>query len=214
MIASLKNIVSPKMILAVNEGIYHFVKLSLFVALYSLPWTLVNLFIAFRTETFFIYMLAFLFVLPNILTGLKRTKRGSISFSSYFKDLRKEYLKKMKLSLLILLTVNFYLLDSVILVQEMKQTFLFPLLALHLIFLITTCLYYMAQVENQPTNWRMMLKKAIVLSWRHLFTSFIISVVFAVWLYVGYFSQVVNIVLGNGFFIGIIGQIVHKRLGK
>ncbi|MDH6363993.1 putative membrane protein YesL [Enterococcus sp. PF1-24] len=211
MFASIKNIISPKSVQAINGAIYDYVKISIFMTLYSLPWTIVNLVFKFSEKTYIFYALAFLFVVPNLVTLLQVFDKENISFKDYSALLRAGYQKKFLLGVVLVAVISFCLTDTYILMELMQLNWLFPLLYISLMFIVVASIYSLLFFQTE-TSWQEVIKKAVFFSWRYSFRTLCIFLLLMLWLSIGYFLQGLNFIFGNALFWGIIYRLASKKI--
>lgn len=214
MFSSLKNLIAPKNIQELNFGVYHLVKLSIFASIFSLPWVIANVFIKFSLSTFPIFAIAFLFVIPNILTIMAFYDKKEVSFKEYKNELKQNYWHKMKYAIPFILGANFYLIDSYILIYKMNLRVLFPVLYITLMFLVVASIYFIILRNDKINGFKTTVKMAAFISWRQSFTSLIIFLVVMLWLSIGYFVQGLNCIFGSAFLWGIIFKLSQRKTKK
>ncbi|MGM0126109.1 hypothetical protein IGI37_003510 [Enterococcus sp. AZ194] len=214
MFSSLRKLVSPKMIQEINGAIYNYVKLSLFMSVYSLPWVVVNLLFKFSVTTFIFYAIAFLFVLPNLMTLQQFLHDEVTTFKEYTAGLKNSYGKKFKVGTILTAFLSFCLVDSYILMVQMGKMFVFPVIYITLMFIGISIIYYLALEEMTATTWQIKLKKALFTSWRYTFTTVFLLILVMLWASIGYYVQLLNILFGNALFWGIIFNVTNKKLSS
>lgn len=211
MFNAMKNLVSPKMVQSINHSVYDAVKLSLFMGIFSFPWALVNLLFKFTPETFFLYAVSFGTFIPNILAGITLlNKQKEVNFKSYYSNWKNSWQKNGRLILFILGGIVFWIIDTYIVVERMKVTFIFPVMYITMMFLAIAAIYLLLFQINDAfsaDSWQQQLKKAAFYSWRFVGKTVIAFLITILWLSIGYYLQGVNFILGNG-----IAWMVIERL--
>ncbi|WP_071130801.1 hypothetical protein [Enterococcus timonensis] len=213
MFKNLKNLVAPKTIQEANYAIYRMVKLSIFMTVFSLPWTIVNTFITFSTETSFFFIIAFLLMIPNVMALFHFYETDDVTIKEYFFFLiNNEFWKRVKVSLTITIITSFYLFDSYILIFLMDLKIITPILYITFMFLAIAGVYAIIICNQETIGWKKMIKKATYISWRYIFSTVLLFIILMVWVIIGYYIQGINIILGNSILWGIIYRIGLKKV--
>lgn len=212
MLSSLRNIISPKMVQEINYAVYNYVKLSLFMSLYSLPWIVVNLVFRFSVNTFIFYAIGFLFVFPNLMAIQKFIGNKQVTLRAYTRLLKKHYWHSFKLGVICTFLISFFIADSYILLYQMKRLFLFPLLYITLMFLVVAVIYFLALNQKIDESWKITVKKAGFISWRYTFTTGFLFLLIMLWTSLGYYVPIINSLFGNMFFWGLVFKQVDKKI--
>ncbi|MFS1030061.1 hypothetical protein ACFC89_15640 [Enterococcus casseliflavus] len=213
MFSDIKRLVSPDMMQKVTLSLYQWIKLSLYMSLYSIPWVLVNTFFRLTKETLLLFVLSFLLAIPNIVVALSFSKE-STSFRKYTHYLKNTYVDSLKNGLFITGILLFLSLDSYIVLFLMNVNYFFPLIYITFLFVIVWSVYFLYFQQKKETLFMGNLKTAMFFSWRCVLLSVGLFLLIMLWLSIGYFLQGMNIIVGTGLVWGVIARLIEKRVGK
>lgn len=219
MFSAIKNLVSPKMIQIINISIYDSIKVSLLMGIFSFPWALINLFVKFTPTTFILYAIGFIVFIPNIIVGITLLdKPEEINVKSYFREWKHSWKRYAGLSFGIVGVLAFLIADSFIVIEQMKVSFIFPIMYITLMFVAITAIYLLVfKVDSSvisSTSILQQVKNAAFLSWRFAGTTLLAFLIVMLWFSISYFLQGVALVFGNGIAWMTISKLLMKKIQK
>lgn len=213
MFFDIKGLFSPEMMQKANISLYQWIKLSLYMSLYAIPWVIVNTLFILTKETFLLFVLAFLFVIPNIVAAFYFSDK-TIHFREYSHYLKRTYIDSLKNGLFIMGVLLFFGFDGYVVLSLMKLGYLFPLLYITSLFITIWAVYFLYFQQQKEFLFKKNVKLAMFFSWRYVLLSFSIFLLIMLWLSLGYFLQGLNLLVGNGLVWGIIARLIYRRVEK
>lgn len=218
MLTAIKNLVSPKMIQTINISIYDSIKISLLMGIFSFPWALVNSLLKFTPGTFLFYVLGIGFFLPNIIASTSLLdKSEEVTFKAYFKEWKDSWKKNGKVTLFISGVLSFWIVDSYVVVTLMKNSFLFPVLYITMMFLSIAAVYLILLRSDDyflKYSFGKQLKIAAFHSWRYAGTTLLAFMILMLWLSISYFLQGLALIIGNGITWTTITKLLMRNVKK
>lgn len=217
MLKSLRYLISPKVIQQVNYSIYHYVKLSLLTSIYSIPWIITNIILRFSMETYILFALSFIFVLPTFITSfifLDNNIAQELNFKTFSMELIKSYSSKFKLSFFSVLTISLLLLDYYVVINMMKLETLFMFMYIILMFVAIAMLYILILYDQKEYTWKQIIQKSCYFSWRYPFVTLCLFFILMCWMGLNYYNPFLNLIFGNGLCFGVVYRIAYKKTNR
>jgi hypothetical protein len=173
---------------------------SIFFSVLGIPWFLLNFSLIFGILTYVCYIIGTLSLLPNIHAFIDLIVTDDDEKGSFRQYCHRYYLyfkKDLKLNILFLAIVTALLIELNICLTHQKLQFIVPIFFLALVVVIATLLrIYLSTLDENKVS-RKQIRFLLLFSIRYLSQSFIFTLIILLWLSIGYYVPVMNVMLGN-----------------
>lgn len=189
-----------------TNSFYRIFILNCFFALCSLPWVAVNGILKFTPQTYPLFALTGIGLFAGIravyeLLPSVRKEEHLVSFKEFRKVLWQGTSRSIKLGLITAVGVAVLLLEIMIILKNAQMNLLLPLFFFAVVFFSVT----MMMMLYVDTKWHYSLKHSIkmaaLLVCRNPFRALMYFVILTLWLSIGYYAPLVNLIIGNLLFL-------------
>lgn len=208
-IEKINSLFDGKSVLTKTEYFYQLIKLNIFFNLFGLPWVIINSVITLRLETFFIYFVSGVLLVPNLMALISaimelKDKGNRPTFQSYFTLIKRHKKTGFLYGFSGLLIIAVLLIEMKILLNAETIRFLFPLFLITFIFTVVSFFYSLLfrQFFNQSSS--RMLKLALFYSWKSVWKTCLCFICIVLYCYVGYVFPLINICIGHALFLNLL----------
>jgi len=198
---------------------YQLLILNLWFSLMTLPWSFLNGIIKLTPTTYIFYLATALWILPNIQTVFQLFKfvdanSETIRFKEYWKQLWENFSGKMKYSFLVVLILGVLIGETYVILKVQSLRFLSPLFFVVLVFLSVSVVMAYYLTSEAPLNMREMIKMSLMMAWRNPIRSLLYFLILTLWISIGYWLPIVNLLLGNACFFYLLHVLFKRYLRK
>lgn len=204
---------------------YESLKVNLISSAMMVPWMILNLVIKFSPATFLIYMLAGIWIYPNITTllGLLKniydaedTAKIKTYIKRYMQLFQSRFLKSVLIGLLCNSAFSVFYLELQIINRHHEIAYsIIPFVVMGG-FLIASVVYFLNFQWND--NLKMQTAKkiqlALLVSWKYAVKSFMIALIIILWFSFGYNAPIINILIGNQIIWWVVYKLVDSTMNK
>ncbi|WP_125767610.1 hypothetical protein [Lapidilactobacillus wuchangensis] len=207
------------------NNFYELFKLSLIFTLFNIPWIVLNIAFKFTPVTGIIYGIVSLILYPNIKAlfyGMHRVLNfaDQYTFIQYIKIFlttwRQLTAKFCWYSVGINSVLSIYFIEFSLIIKSPALKFMIiPFIIIGIFMMATFVLFLLITAINDGTEeMGTMLKLAVFLSWRNLFSAMILALLLMLWLSLGYYAPIVNLLFGNELVFWLVYKFLYLRISR
>lgn len=215
----IKKVFSSQVIFEKNNLIYRLVRLNTFFSAMTLPWFVVNGLIKFTPQTFPLYGLGAIWLIPNIQTLFicleKERDFEPVTFNRYLKQLRNGLKRSFLVGSLSVVLLGILLFELMIVLTNRQLTGMFPLFFIGIMMGSVTLLYLLRlQRDHKQLSFKQQLKMALVLGWHNPLQACLCFLVLILWISLGYQLPLINLLIGNVACFYFLDRLMTRFTGK
>ena len=208
-----------QMIFNKTNSFYRMFILNGFFTIFLIPWLIVNSILQFTQETYFIYLIVGVWVFPNIQTlfyciKLLINEERLVSFKEYLNNLKGNLKSGLIVGTVGMLVISFILFELMIVFNNSELLFFFPVFFLFILFFSASLLNVLFLNAREISELKNKIKMSLFIGWRSVVKSIVCSCLLLLWLSLGYFIPLFNVMIGNVLIWGLIYKVINKNVNK
>ncbi|MCH4058023.1 MAG: hypothetical protein LKE89_08985 [Lactobacillaceae bacterium] len=207
------------------NNFYELFKLSLIFTLFNIPWIILNIAFKFTPITGVIYGIVSLILYPNIKSlfyGMHCILNFSdqYTFGQYIKIFLTTWRQLSAkfcwycVGINSVLSIYFIEFNLIIKLPSLKFMII-PFIIIGIFMMATGVLFLLiAAINDVATEMVTMFKMAVFLSWRNLFSAMILSFLLMLWLSLGYYAPIINLLFGNELIFWLVYKFCYLKVNR
>lgn len=198
---------------------YQLLVLNFWFSLMTLPWIMVNVVFKLTPLTAIFYLLAAVWLLPNIQAAFQlfsqiTDESKSLKISSYWQALRTGFSKKLYYSLLAVGVLGILLGEIYLILKVPVLNFLSPLFFVVIVFLSVSVMMAFYLNREGILAMKPMIKTSLIMAWRNPVRTLVYFLLIALWMSIGYWIPLVNVLGGSVCFFYLLHVLFKRYLNK